>query len=208
MQIHEETYKWAYALTHRAVTKYLILHHVAGSGFTAQQLHQYHLGKGWSGIAYHYYVRKDGSVYRGRPENKVGGHTSGMNSVSIGICFEGNFETEQMSAAQLESGLELVRDIRSRYPNIIISGHREHGATACPGKNFPLDKFKEDYMTGKEIAAELEKYYASLPVPDWAKAELQEAIDMGITDGSNPTQMIPRYQAAIMCKRAVKGGEQ
>lgn len=30
------------------------------------------------------------------------------------------------------------------------------------------------------------------------------AVAMGITDGKNPMQLIPRYQAAIMAKRAVK----
>jgi hypothetical protein len=39
-------------------------------------------------------------------------------------------------------------------------------------------------------------------VPEWAKTELQEAIDLGITDGTRPMQLIPRYQAAIMAKRA------
>ena len=59
-------------------------------------------------------------------------------------------------------------------------------------------------MTGKEIYDALQEYLAKQPVPDWAKVELQEAIALGITDGSNPMQLIPRYQAAIMTKRAVK----
>lgn len=64
---------------------------------------------------------------------------------------------------------------------------------------------EEDYvMTGKEIYDALQEYMKEQPVPDWAKDELQEAIDMGITDGTNPMMLIPRYQAAIMAKRAVK----
>ena len=39
-------------------------------------------------------------------------------------------------------------------------------------------------------------------LPDWAKKEMEEAKAMGITDGTNPMQLIPRYQAAIMAKRA------
>ena len=62
----------------------------------------------------------------------------------------------------------------------------------------------EEDMTGKEIAERLDEYYKSQTVPNWAKKELQEAVDMGITDGSNPCALIPRYQAAIMCKRAVE----
>lgn len=65
-------------------------------------------------------------------------------------------------------------------------------------------KKEDDIMTGKEIYDALNKYTKTLPLPEWAKEEWQEAIDMGITDGSNPMQLIPRYQTAIMAKRAVK----
>jgi len=63
----------------------------------------------------------------------------------------------------------------------------------------------EDIMTGKEIYDALNEYLRSVPCPDAAKAELQEAIDLGITDGGRPCELAPRYQAAIMTKRAVKG---
>lgn len=65
---------------------------------------------------------------------------------------------------------------------------------------------KEETMTGKEIYAALNDYLASQPVPDWAKAELEEAVAAGITDGKNGMQLIPRYQAAIMAKRAAEKG--
>lgn len=141
MTIREVSYDWAYPLTERRVTTALILHHEAGEG-SAEDIHRYHLSLGWSGIAYHYYVRRDGSVYRGRPEHTVGGHTQNHNDRSIGICFEGNFETETMSAAQKAAGLALVADIKRRWPGIAVMGHRELAATACPGKHFPLEAMK------------------------------------------------------------------
>ena len=67
-----------------------------------------------------------------------GGHTTNWNYCSIGVCFEGNFETEQMLAAQIAAGRELVEDIVARYPSIVIGRHSDFGQTACPGKNFPL----------------------------------------------------------------------
>lgn len=63
---------------------------------------------------------------------------------------------------------------------------------------------EEENMTGKEIHDKLNEYYATQVLPGWAKTELAEVVAMGITDGEAPTQMIPRYQAAIMAKRAVK----
>lgn len=61
---------------------------------------------------------------------------------------------------------------------------------------------EEERMTGKEIYDALCQYLSRQPVPAWARAELEEAAAMGITDGENPMQLIPRYQAAIMAKRA------
>lgn len=68
--------------------------------------------------------------------------------------------------------------------------------------------YMEDTMTGKEIYDALSAYMSSQNLPtNWdAKAEFEEAVAAGITDGSNPMGLIPRYQAAIMALRAQKGG--
>ena len=50
-------------------------------------------------------------------------------------------------------------------------------------------------------------YASTLECPEDMQAELQEAIDSGITDGTRPMELIPRYQAAIMANRAVKAAK-
>ena len=66
------------------------------------------------------------------------------------------------------------------------------------------DFTEEDDMTGEEIYNKLNDYLRDKPAPAWAQAELAEAVALGITDGKNPMQLIPRYQAAIMAKRAAQ----
>lgn len=67
------------------------------------------------------------------------------------------------------------------------------------------DKKEEgEDVTGEEIYNKLYEYLKEKPVPDWAKAEFQEAINAGITDGMDPMCLVPRYQAAIMALRAKK----
>lgn len=66
------------------------------------------------------------------------------------------------------------------------------------------DFTEEDDMTGEEIYRKLQEYLSKQPLPTWAQAELAEAVALGITDGKNPMQLIPRYQAAIMAKRAAQ----
>lgn len=65
-------------------------------------------------------------------------------------------------------------------------------------------QFEEDIMTGEEIYKALDSYMKAQKVPAWAKEELEQAVKMGITDGKDPTALIPRYQAAIMTKRALE----
>ena len=62
-------------------------------------------------------MRKDGTVYRLRPEGKIGAHASGSNSDSIGICFEGSYMTETMPQAQINAGKELVAYLKQIYGN-------------------------------------------------------------------------------------------
>lgn len=73
-------------------------------------------------------------------------------------------------------------------------------------KGYCLPRYiiEEDDMSGEEIYNALQAYLAKQPLPEWAKAEMEEAKALGITDGRNPMQLIPRYQAAIMAKRALK----
>ena len=68
-------------------------------------------------------------------------------------------------------------------------------------------KETDEEMSYEKFKEYMDKYMEELakePVPDWAKAELQAAVDLGITDGTRPMQLIPRYQAAIMAKRAAE----
>ena len=97
-----------------------------------------------------------------------------------------------------------------------LTVHRWFANKACPGDYLYSRlgdiakqvnaKLEGDTMTGEEIYKELTAYTASLPLPGWAKEELEEAVAMGITDGTDPMGLIPRYQAAIMAKRAVQRG--
>lgn len=66
----------------------------------------------------------------------------------------------------------------------------------------PYIEYEEDNMTGEQIYKALNEYLREQDCPEWAKAELQEAVELGITDGSRPCELIPRYQAAIMAKRS------
>lgn len=139
MNIIRPSYTWNSSLAYRTKTDYIVLHHRAGNG-DVLSIHDQHLKQGWSGIGYHYYIRKNGAIYGGRPESTKGAHCINYNSNSIGICFEGNYETETtMPQVQIKAGQELISYLRGKYPSAKVVGHRDLYATACPGKYFPSD---------------------------------------------------------------------
>ncbi len=143
MEIISKSYDWKNPLTNRYETSYIVLHHRAGDG-DAESIHRLHKERGYSGIGYHFYVRKDGKVYKGRPIGAVGAHTLGANQKSVGVCFEGNFEKQQsMPALQEKSGRALIDYLKELYPNATVVGHKTLQSTACPGRYFPTEKIKE-----------------------------------------------------------------
>lgn len=116
----------------------IVLHHAAASSASVETVHSWHLGNGWAGIGYHFYVRKDGKIYRGRPENWIGAHTVGKND-AIGICAEGNFETEAMPTTQKNAIVSVLQYLYEKYGLLTVTRHKEWAATACPGKKYPFD---------------------------------------------------------------------
>lgn len=160
MEIIERNYRWSGYLQKREETKLIVLHHAAATNCSPDDIHRIHLLNGWAGIGYHFFVRKDGSVTRGRPLWSIGAHVSGNNLASVGICFEGNFEKENMPPKQIEGGKKLLSYLKGIYPVTDIKLHRELNATACPGKNFPFEEMlcvKAELCETSEIVNELSK---------------------------------------------------
>lgn len=129
-------------LSKRTKTTRIILHHAAAKTCDAATIHRWHKDRGWSGAGYHFLVRKNGKIYRLRPENTVGAHASGNNSDSIGICFEGDFQRESMPVVQKKAGKELVAYLKKKYNISKVQRHKDVGSTSCPGKNFPFADIK------------------------------------------------------------------
>ena len=212
MKIIETNWNWKSGLSRRAKTNVIVLHHAAAHTCTAQQIDNWHKGNGWSGIGYHFFIRKDGSIYRGRPEWAVGAHASGRNSDTIGVCVEGDYEEERtMPQTQKNSVKEILRYLKGKYPKAELKGHRDVGATGCPGKYYPMSEMvnyfnnesEEEPMTAEErtkfnelvnIVSELQisvdklanpmiYNYIDKNMPEWARPTIQKLVDKGILQG-------------------------
>lgn len=135
----------------RKSTERIIIHHADAKNCSAEDIHRWHLNNGWSGAGYHFLVRKDGTIYRLRPEEKVGAHAYGANYNSLGICFEGDYMQEDMTEAQKEAGKELVAYLKNKYNITTVQAHRDVCATSCPGDKFPFDEIVNSETNNKVI---------------------------------------------------------
>ncbi|MDE5774186.1 MAG: N-acetylmuramoyl-L-alanine amidase [Muribaculaceae bacterium] len=94
-------------------------------------------------IGYHYIIQRDGTIVRCRPENVRGCHTSNHNYDSIGISYIGGCPERSVkdwdkkgkdtrTEAQKASIVKLLKELKGRYRNAEIYGHRDFAAKACP----------------------------------------------------------------------------
>ena len=97
---------------------------------TVAELEENHRCRGFRGIGYHYYIRKDGTVINTRALELVGAHAKGHNSHSIGICYVGGLDANGKPAdtrtpEQKAALRDLVAKLCKEYPIIELLGHRD-----------------------------------------------------------------------------------
>lgn len=141
-KINEVEYDWASPLTYTLKPSMIVYHHTAEKTLTPERINELHKERGWAGIGYHFYIRKDGTIYRGRPENAIGAHAPGVNSKAFGIALEGNFNEEYLTPQQMESVIELSRYLIDKYNITDLKRHKDVRNTECPGANFPFEEIK------------------------------------------------------------------
>lgn len=129
-------------MTANSPIKYLVVHCSASPPnvyVDAAVIDRWHRQRGFFKIGYHYVIKRDGVVEKGREEEEVGAHVQGHNTGSIGICLAGgvdkknnpenNFTSDQFNALTV-----LLEDLLKRYPKAEILGHRDFPGVkkACP----------------------------------------------------------------------------
>ena len=112
--------------------------------------------RGWSDIGYHFILDQEGRVYQGRPflDNRrnlstpprlaQGAHVGGFNRGNIGVamlgCYhppEGPSCVDVLAPATKDSLITMFSYLKENYgvDTSNLFGHRDQGATSCPGDN-------------------------------------------------------------------------
>jgi beta-N-acetylhexosaminidase len=82
-------------------------------------------------VSAHFLVERDGTINQLMPENMMARHVIGLNYSSIGIENVGgeNNTNEDLTQAQVQANVELIRYLKQKYPTIsYLIGHHEYRA--------------------------------------------------------------------------------
>lgn len=108
-----------------------------GMDFSALDIDGWHRSRGFDCIGYHYVIRPDGKIEKGRNIALAGAHCAGWNACSIGICYIGGLDANGKPAdtrtnAQKRVLYQLIQELQREYPSIHrVLGHRD----TSPDKN-------------------------------------------------------------------------
>ena len=108
--------------------------------FTEHDLDVCHRRRGFNGVGYHFYIRKNGDIKSTRPLERIGAHSRGFNRESIGICYEGGLDPEghpadTLTPEQFEYLEQLLTKLLKLFPKAQLRGHRDMPGSvpkACP----------------------------------------------------------------------------
>lgn len=109
-----------------------------GKDYSVDTIRKWHLQRGFADIGYHYIIYRDGSIHTGRDESVIGAHCKGHNSNSIGVCYiggvaaDGKTPKDTRTAEQKQSLVKLLKELKAKYPQASIHGHRDFANKACP----------------------------------------------------------------------------
>jgi len=158
---------------------------------------------GWdyNSIDYHYLIGTDGLVYKGRDENTVGWQASkwDVNLRSLGICFVGDFDSQEPNSAQYGAGVRLVADLAYKYHITVFSRHSDYAAKSCPGYDFPWERFVADVKRQAGL-------YPDCTYTDWFHSAVMQLGRLhyisGLPDGRlYPNAMITRAELCSILYR-------
>lgn len=89
-----------------------------------------HKKQGWRDVGYHYVIRRDGRVEKGRPDSEPGAHVQGYNSKSLGVCLVGGVKPDMsaecnFTAEQFRALRTLLNNLKVTHPHAQVCGHRD-----------------------------------------------------------------------------------
>jgi N-acetylmuramoyl-L-alanine amidase len=146
----------------RKSTEYIVIHcsaTPASHDVDAKEIDRWHRAKGWLKIGYHFVIKRDGTVQKGRDLDAVGAHVAGFNHCSVGVCVVGGMDKDNkhpednFTLAQRQALHCLLTDLEALYPSAALVGHWElDPKKACPVLDMRVLRAERDHTRVAKMA--------------------------------------------------------
>jgi N-acetylmuramoyl-L-alanine amidase len=113
---------------------HIVIHCTAtkeGVDYSVEQVRDWHVnGRGFRDIGYHFFIRLDGTIDKGRPIEQAGAHAKGYNKHSIGVVYVGGLDSygkpkDTRTVAQFHALRRCVETLKVIYGDVEVVGHRD-----------------------------------------------------------------------------------
>ena len=111
------------------------------------EINRWHIQRGFDCIGYHYVIRRNGDVEKGRQDDRQGAHEPSVNARSIAVCMVGGVDASKQqnpennfTAEQFDALRGLLIGLKSMHPKAVVIGHRDAPSKpkkACPSFDMP-----------------------------------------------------------------------
>lgn len=130
----------------RSIDKIIVHCSASGQSVKARDIVAYHLrpvslgGRGWRVAGYHYIIEADGKTVNTVDEAQVSNGCYGQNQRAINVCYVGGVDASKKGLPPIDNRtpqqkaalLTLLKQLRRKYPQAKIYGHRDFANKACP----------------------------------------------------------------------------
>jgi len=101
--------------------------------FGAGDIDVWHRQQGFNEIGYHFVIRRTGKIEEGRDISKIGAHVKGENHDSIGICWIGRTEIQEMQLISMGNLCAVLMAIYNIDIDQIYPHNHFNKGKICPG---------------------------------------------------------------------------
>lgn len=96
----------------------------------AKVIDRWHRERGFLKIGYHFVIKRDGTVEKGRELDEIGAHVYGYNTKSVGVCLAGGLDEEgkpqdNFTHDQYAALGQVILELRKKFPGAVTQGHRD-----------------------------------------------------------------------------------
>ena len=131
-----------------------------------KDIDRWHRERGFLKVGYHFVIKRDGTLQKGRDLMEAGAHVKSYNHRSVGIAMVGgvaehdvNVPQDNFTEPQWVTLKNLVLELKEQFPEAVVKGHNEVSSKACPSFDVQKWLMEKEIIKVAKITTDEEKQF-------------------------------------------------